>query len=255
MRSKMNYIFFHIPRTGGASLWISIANSIDHEKMHVLDTAHESISRYQCPRHEEELLEFFLKETKGSPSIIHVHSRFNIPLIPNTVLISAEREYTAWKKSLIWAHINSIFLHRDKVVDTCTHPNPRLRKTHRKKSIIKWRNKITFFIQVLLEERTFWDESASSYKKNEKNLLQYHLNEQDPAELESDFYEIIKNLPVKLDSVFVNHEPRTHNSHGRSKQIASAMFYLSEPFHFFASRNKRRSFMFHATMSVPSDTQ
>ena len=249
----MNYIFYHIPRTGGASLWISIANSIDHQKMHVLDTAHESISRYQCPRHEDELLEFFVKETQGRPSIIHVHSRFDIPLLPNTVLISLEREYTAWKKSLIWAHINSIFLYRDRIVDFCIHPNPRLRKAHRKKSIIKWRNKIIFFIYVLLEERTFWDESASNYKKNEKNLVQYELNEQNPEKLKADFYEIIKNLPVKNDSVFANHEPKTHNSHGRAKRVAAALFYLSEPFHFLVSRKKRKSFILYPTMSVPSD--
>jgi hypothetical protein len=251
----MNYIFYHIPRTGGASLWFSIANSIDHGEMHVLDTAYESISRYQCPRHEDELLEFFVKETQGRPSIIHVHSRFNIPLLPNTVLISSDREYTAWKKSMIWAHINLIFLQRDRVVDTCIHPNPRLRKAHRKKSIIRWRNKIIFFIYVLLEEKTFWDESAASYKKNEKNLLLYGLNEQDPGKLEADFYKIIKNLPVKVDSVFANFEPKTHNSHGRSKRVASALFYLSEPLHFLVSRKKRKSFIFHPTMSVPSDPQ
>jgi hypothetical protein len=223
--------------------------------MHVLDTAHESISRYQCPRHEDELLEFFVKETQGAPSIIHVHSRFNIPLLPNTVLISLEREYTAWKKSLIWAHINSIFLQRDRVIDMCTHPNSSLRKAHRRKSIIKWKNKIIFFMYVLLEEKIFWDESASSYKENEKNIIQLKLSEQDPDKLEADFYKIIKNLPVKIDSVFANHEPKTHNSHGRAKLAASALFYLSEPFHFLVSRKKRKSFVFHATMSVHSDSR
>ena len=249
----MNYIFYHIPRTGGASLWFSIANSINHKKMHVLDTAHESISRYHCPRHEGELLEFFVKETQGRPSIIHVHSRFDIPLLPNTVLISLGREYTAWKKSLIWAHINSIFLYRDQIVDTCTHPNPRLRKAHRKKSIIKWRNKIIFFIYVLLEKRTFWDESASSYKKNEKNLVQFELDEQGPEKLKADFYELIKNLPVKKDSVFANYNPKTHNSHGRAKRVAAVLFYLSEPFQFLVSRKKRKSFILYPTMSVHSD--
>jgi hypothetical protein len=241
-----NFIFFHIPRTGGASFWHSIANSIDHSQMHVLDSAHESLSKFQCPRHEEEVLAYLLKVTSGRPSIIHVHTRFEIPLLLDTKVIMLTRDQKYWKQSLIWAHLNSLFINSHNLIDYCNHPDESLRSFHRNKSLIKCRNKIIFFLRVIFDEFTLWVNCVKLYSVENGNLIRYELNETNQFDLGENFRECLILLPTKPNSTYKDYSEGQHNSHGLAKKIAWVVYRFSKLVRHIIPQKIVDSFYFHS---------
>jgi hypothetical protein len=241
-----SFIFFHIPRTGGASFWHSIANSIDHLQMNVLDSAHESLSQFQCPRHEEEMLASLLKATSGRPSIIHVHTRFGLPLLSDTKVIMLVRNQKYWKQSLIWAHLNSLFINSDNLIDYCNHPDESLRSRHRKKSLIKWRNKLNFFLRIIFDEFTLWMNCVKLYSVENGNLIKYELNETNHFELGEKFRECLSLLPAKPNSTYKDYGEGLHNTHGRAKMIAQVVYRISIPVRHIIPQKIVDSFYFHS---------
>jgi hypothetical protein len=103
MEEIIKIVFFHIPRTAGSSMWHSMASSFtDYKDLAILDTHHESIKRFACADHEEEILDEFLRDNMRKNYLLHVHSKVNL-LTKNDIDVACfgTRNRFTWRTSLI----------------------------------------------------------------------------------------------------------------------------------------------------------
>jgi hypothetical protein len=123
----MKIIYFHIPRTAGASMWHSLANSFSEVKnLGIVDTYDESLKRYGCVKHEKEILSEFLRSNEKENLLIHVHAKISFnDLNGFEYLCFGKRNFFTWRTSLI-THLYIKQLHNWGADEpgkklTCTH--------------------------------------------------------------------------------------------------------------------------------------
>jgi hypothetical protein len=98
----MKVVFFHIPRTAGSTMWHSIANSFSSSGIHILDARHQSILKYNCEFHQQEILDAWLSDSEITDVIIHVHGELDLKSRKDIdLVISGTRDMFSWRTSYL----------------------------------------------------------------------------------------------------------------------------------------------------------
>jgi hypothetical protein len=98
----------------------------NYKDLAILDTYHESLQRFSCVSHEEEILDEFLSDNLRKNYLIHVHGKVNLYTKNNIDFVCfGTRNQFAWRTSLIshffmpkWNILPKV---RNKKA-VCTHP-------------------------------------------------------------------------------------------------------------------------------------
>jgi hypothetical protein len=145
----VNIVFYHVPRTAGSTMWHSIAHSFSPiENLEIMDTYYQSLKRFGCANHEEEILQEFLLSNTKENSLIHVHSKIKFYELENIdLLIFGKRNIFTWRTSMI-THFYIKQCHNWRSIS----PEKHLNCVHSRKCKVK--NSFRSYLSVLYETTT-----------------------------------------------------------------------------------------------------
>lgn len=118
----MSVVFFHIPRTGGSTIWHSLIQAATKRGVWIADLYYDSMQQYGEAHHAYDVLEKLggLRVPRSSPNLLyHHHTRQNL----TAILPPSENQYVTAVRDPVERFVSEIFLLKEGLINGKNHPH------------------------------------------------------------------------------------------------------------------------------------